>query len=173
MTKCVRQHKIVKGGKLQKSESSLICVTMRWQHKTIPYRIGRRSGQQGPRLPPYTRHGGVKYVTGAPSKIRGRDITIGTWNTRTLRAAGKLQELTHEMDRYRWNILGFREMRWKNFGKKLRKDKRFSSMEKRINMSMALDFLLTKTLRTLSWDAAQSPAGSSPSTWRQSLSTSQ
>ena len=26
MTKCVRQHKVVKGGKLQKSESSLICV---------------------------------------------------------------------------------------------------------------------------------------------------
>ena len=41
---------------------------------------------------------------------------IGTWNTRTLRAAGKLQELTHEMDRYRWNILGLCEMRWKNFG---------------------------------------------------------
>ena len=30
----------------------------------------------------------------------------GTGNTRTLRAAGKLQELTHEMDRYRGNILG-------------------------------------------------------------------
>ena len=64
--------------------------------------------------------GGVKCVigaTGASSKIRGRDnITIGTWNTRTLRAAGKLQELTHEMDRYRWNILGLCEMRWKNFG---------------------------------------------------------
>ena len=26
MTKCVRQHKVIKGGKLQKSESSLICV---------------------------------------------------------------------------------------------------------------------------------------------------
>ena len=26
MTKCVRQHKIVKGGKLKKSERSLICV---------------------------------------------------------------------------------------------------------------------------------------------------
>ena len=26
VTKCVRQHKVVKGGKLQKSESSLICV---------------------------------------------------------------------------------------------------------------------------------------------------
>ena len=51
--------------------------------------------------------GGVKYATGALSKIRGRDnINMGTWNTRTLRAAGKLQELTHEMDRYRWNILG-------------------------------------------------------------------
>ena len=50
--------------------------------------------------------GGVKHATGASSKIRGRDNTgLGTWNTRTLRAAGKLQELTHEMDRYRWNIL--------------------------------------------------------------------
>ena len=61
--------------------------------------------------------GGVKHATGASSKIRGRDnITIGTWNTRTLRAAGKLQKLTHEMDRYRWNILGPCEMRWKNYG---------------------------------------------------------
>ena len=50
-------------------------------------------------------------------KIRGRDdITIGTWNIRTLRPAGKLQELTQEMDRYRWNILGLCEMKWKNFG---------------------------------------------------------
>ena len=40
-----------------------------------------------------------------------------TWNTRTLRAVGKLEELTHEMDRYRWNILGLCEMKWKNFGK--------------------------------------------------------
>ena len=54
---------------------------------------------------------GVKYATGASSKIQGRDnITIGTWNTRTLRAAGKLQELTHKMDRYGWNILGLCEM---------------------------------------------------------------
>ena len=61
--------------------------------------------------------GGVKCATGASSKIRGRDnITIGTWNSRTLRPAGKLQELTHEMDRYRWNILGLCEMRWENFG---------------------------------------------------------
>ena len=44
------------------------------------------------------------------------NISIGTWNTRILRAAGKLQELTHKMVRYRWNILGLCEMRWKNFG---------------------------------------------------------
>ena len=61
--------------------------------------------------------GGVKYATCASSKIRERDNnTVGTWNTRTLRAAGKLQELTHTMDRYRWNILGLCEMRWKSFG---------------------------------------------------------
>ena len=41
--------------------------------------------------------GGVKCATGASSKIQGRDnITISTWNTRTLRAAGKLQELTQK-----------------------------------------------------------------------------
>ncbi|KAI0225359.1 hypothetical protein LSAT2_023805 [Lamellibrachia satsuma] len=62
--------------------------------------------------------GGVKYATGAPTKkIHGRnDITIGTWNVRTLRAAGKLKELTHEMERCRWNLLGLAEMRWKSFG---------------------------------------------------------
>ena len=61
---------------------------------------------------PARQDGGVKYATGASSKIREREnITIGTWNTRTLRAAGKLQELTQEMDRYRWNILGLCEMR--------------------------------------------------------------
>ena len=30
--------------------------------------------------------------------------------------AGKLEELTHEMVRYHWNLLGLCEMRWKNFG---------------------------------------------------------
>ena len=61
--------------------------------------------------------GSVKYAAGESSKIRGRDnITIGTWNTKTLRAAGKLQEPTHEIDRYRWNILALCEMKWKNFG---------------------------------------------------------
>ena len=50
------------------------------------------------------------------TKIRRRDITIVIWNTSTVRGAGKLQELTHKMDRYRWNIFGNCEMRWKNFG---------------------------------------------------------
>ena len=46
--------------------------------------------------------GSVKYATGASSKIRGRDnITLGTWKTRILKAAGKLQELTHELGKYR------------------------------------------------------------------------
>ena len=49
-------------------------------------------------------------------KIRGREnISVGTWNVRTLRPAGKLEELTHGMDKYHWNILGLCEMRWKNF----------------------------------------------------------
>ena len=46
--------------------------------------------------------GVVKYAIGVSSRTHGRDnIAIGAWNTRALRAAGKLQELTYEMDRYR------------------------------------------------------------------------
>ena len=62
---------------------------------------------------------GDKYATGVPKikKIRGREnIAVGTWNVRTLRPAGKLEQLTHAMSRYHWNIVGLCEMRWKNFG---------------------------------------------------------
>ena len=43
-------------------------------------------------------------------------VTIGTWNVRTLRRAGRVEELIHEMDKYRWNILGLSELRWKGSG---------------------------------------------------------
>ena len=81
---------------------------------TIPDRSPHRSTRTMPSA--VHKDGSVKCATGASLKIRGRNnITIGTWNTRTLKAAGKLQELTHEMYGYRWNIHGLCEMRWKNF----------------------------------------------------------
>ena len=55
-----------------------------------------------------------KYTTGVPmiKKIRGRgNISVGTWNVRILRPAGKLEQLTHAMRRYQWNIVGLCEMR--------------------------------------------------------------
>ena len=59
--------------------------------------------------------GGEKYATDGPKSLRARNnITIGTWNMNLLRAVEK--ELTHELKRYRWNILGLCEVRWKNFG---------------------------------------------------------
>ena len=62
---------------------------------------------------------GVKYAIGASSKIRGRDnITIGTWNTKTLRAAGKLQELTHKNEQvhmeHPWTLWNEMEELWRN-----------------------------------------------------------
>ena len=56
---------------------------------------------------PTVRHRDVgdKYATGVPKikKIRGREnIAVGTWNVRTLRPAGKLEQLTHAMSRYHW-----------------------------------------------------------------------
>ena len=53
----------------------------------------------------------AKYATGA--KLRGReDITSATGNIETLRT-DKLEELLHEIHRYKWSILGECEMRWK------------------------------------------------------------
>ena len=87
--------------------------------KTSNNIIPDRSPPESTRNAPSAVHqdGGVKHATGASPKILGRDnITMDTCNTRTLRAARKHQEQTHEMDRYRWNIFGLREMKWKNFG---------------------------------------------------------
>ena len=102
--------------------------------KTNNHTIPDRSPPGSTRTAPSAIHmeGGVKYVTGAPSKIRRRDnITIATWNTRTLRTARKLQGLTHEMDRYRWNIFGLCEMRWKNFGETTEEGHKVFFSEKR------------------------------------------
>ena len=46
--------------------------------------------------------GGEKYAAVRPTSLRARNnITIGTWNVRSLKAAGKVEELTHKMKRYR------------------------------------------------------------------------
>ena len=43
-------------------------------------------------------------------KIRGRDdISIATWNVKTLAQTGRLQEVTHELDRYTWHVVGLCE----------------------------------------------------------------
>ena len=53
---------------------------------------------------------------GLKSLSARNNITIGTWYVRSLRAAGKVEELTHKMKKYQSNILGLFEVRWKNFG---------------------------------------------------------
>ena len=79
-------------------------------------RIGRGLAQQ-PRSLSDTR-AGMTSVLLEPNSVaeKREDITITTWNVRTLRAAGKVEELLHEMDRYKWSILGLCEMRWNKSG---------------------------------------------------------
>ena len=66
--------------------------------------------------------GGDKFTTGTRSRstpslsIPRNETIIGTWNVRTLYACGKVKELTHELDRYRWDILGLAEVRWTSCG---------------------------------------------------------
>lgn len=66
--------------------------------------------------------GGDKCDTGTKStpkstiKLPTQGTTIGTWNVRTLFQCGKVKELTHELQRYRWDIVGLAEVRWTGFG---------------------------------------------------------
>ena len=47
-------------------------------------------------------HQGGNDKCATAAKLRGReDNTIAAWNVRTLRAADKVEELLHEMDRYK------------------------------------------------------------------------
>ena len=148
-------------------------LTMRWQQATIPYRIGRRLGQEGPRLP----------------RTLGRRCRVCYWciikysrkrqhhhrhlEHKDIKSWRKLHELTHEMDRSRWTSLDTVKWDGRTLAKRQQRKDTSSSVEKRINASMAFDFLFTRTSWTLSWDVARSPAGWSSSAWGQSLSTSQ
>ena len=73
--------------------------------------------------------------------------------------AGKLEELTHGMDMYHWNILGLWEMRRKKFGEMstdIRRKVYFSGEEDRHEYGVG--FLVPRDMVVLSWDAGQSLA---------------
>ena len=76
---------------------------------TTDYTIPDRSSPGSARTVPVIAHQGegVKWATDDNNKLRTRsNISIGTWNVRTLRPPGKLEELTHEMRRYRSSVIG-------------------------------------------------------------------
>ena len=72
------------------------CTLLKTHHAmtTHNHTIPDRSPPGSTRTPPSALHqgGGVKYATGASSKIQGRDnISISTWNTRTLELLGNFR----------------------------------------------------------------------------------
>ena len=58
-----------------------------------------------------------------------------------------LEQLTHSISMYYWNILGLCEMRWKKTLVRCQKmtDTRFISVEKRTDLSIVLDFLYIRS----------------------------
>ena len=93
---------------------------------------------------------GEEYTTNEPKSLRARNIiTTGTWNVKSLRAARKVEELTHETKRYWWNSL--------NSGGTLeelpQKATNSTSVAVKTDMSMKLESSFTKTLWIPSWNA--------------------
>ena len=84
------------------------------QHKmkpTIPERPWPGLPTSAPSIG--SQDGGDKYATGDTLRLqmRRKKISIGTWNVRTLNAEGKIQQLTYELQRYSWDIIGISEAR--------------------------------------------------------------
>lgn len=50
------------------------------------------------------------------------DLTIGTWNIRTILQADKMNEIAAELSRYRLDIVALQELRWKDAGAIVKKD---------------------------------------------------
>ena len=120
--------------------------------------------------PSTTRDGGEKYATGTrqdniPSKIRGRsNITIETWNVRTLHAVGKLEELEHAIEMYHLNILGLSETRWKNQGETTTNEgHKFYHSGKDDKHEHGVGFLIHKDTVNTVMDYRQSPVELLPS----------
>ena len=55
--------------------------------------------------------GNDKSTTGYSIKLPKNITSIGTWNVRTLNITGKIEELTNELSRYKWDIVGLSETR--------------------------------------------------------------
>ena len=96
--------------------------------------FGRRPVKQGPR-PLLNGQGRVeKLATGKSTstkvkkattdklKIAKNTLTVETWNAQTLWATGKLELLRNEMKRFRHDIIGISEVRWKGIGETSNRD---------------------------------------------------
>ena len=44
------------------------------------------------------------------------DVRFGTWNVKSLYRAGVLGLVTSEIDKYRMDLVGVQEVRWKGIG---------------------------------------------------------
>ena len=92
------------------------------QDNTIPDRS--RPGSTTTALSTDSNQGGSdKYATGAKDiKLPSEQITVGTWNVRTLNSCGKVKELECALSHYTWDVIGLCEMRWKGFGEMTTED---------------------------------------------------
>ena len=90
-----------------------------------------------------------KWITGMTKtiKLQTQSTSIRTWNAHTLYACGRIQELTHKLKCYCWDIIGLSEVRWTGSGETSTEDGHkiwFSGEEKKHQHGVA--FIVRKEI---------------------------
>ena len=90
-----------------------------------------------------------KWITGMTKtiKLQTQSTSIRTWNACTLYTCGRIQELTHKLKCYRWDIIGLSEVRWTGSGETSTEDGHkiwFSGEEKKHQHGVA--FIVRKEI---------------------------
>jgi hypothetical protein len=70
--------------------------------------------QSGGKILPYSvlRQGGLFLEETSRAKKGKRDVSLGTWNIRSLYRAGSLRAAAMELARYKLDVVGVKEVKW-------------------------------------------------------------